>query len=126
MGALLAVVVIALVPPLRRAVALVASKAILVVLAPTAPSIEDFESLPQGSKLLASDGSVLADLEGGQRREQVRLDSLPARVPRAVLAAEGVNFYEDAGVDAAAVFRALLLNTQACEQAPSTIPAQLA
>ena len=126
LGALLAVVVIALVPPLRRAVALVASKAILVVLAPTAPSIEDFESLPQGSKLLASDGSVLADLEGGQRREQVRLDSLPAHVPRAVLAAEDVNFYEHAGVDPSAVFRAVLRNTQGDEQGASTITQQLA
>ena len=75
LGALLAFVIIAAVPSLRRAVVVVASKAILLVLAPTAPSIAGFESLPEGSKLLAVDGSHLVDLEGDKRRVMIRLES---------------------------------------------------
>lgn len=126
LATLLAVAVIALVPPLRRAAALVTSKAVLLVLQPIAPSIEDFASLPQGSKIIAADGTLLADLDGGRRREQIRLDALPPHVPRAVLAAEDANFYHHGGVDPAAVLRALARSSEGNQQGGSTITQQLA
>ncbi len=126
LAALVVIVVIAVVPPLRRAAALVTSKVILVALTPVAPSIADFESLPQASKLLAADGSLLADLEGGQRREYIGLGSFPPHVSRAVLAAEDANFYDHSGVDPSAVFRAMLRTSQGDQQGGSTITQQLA
>jgi len=118
--------VIVAVPPFRRAAALMTSRVVLVALRPVAPSIADFESLPQGSKILAADGTVLADLEGAQRRQQVNLSSLPQHVPRAVLAAEDANFYEHAGVDFEAVVRAVVRTGQGDQQGGSTITQQLA
>jgi len=118
--------VIAAAPPLRRVAALATSKVVLVALRPLAPSVADFESLTQGSKILAADGSVLADLDGAERRQQVNLSSLPQHVPRAVLAAEDANFYEHAGVDPEAVFRAVVRTGQGDQQGGSTITQQLA
>ncbi len=125
-AAAVAAVVLAVVPPLRHAAALAASKVVLLVLTPVAPSIAGFENLPRGSRILAADGSLLADLDGGRRREQARLDDLPAHVPNAVLAAEDVNFYDHAGVDPSAVLRALLRSSQGDQQGGSTITQQLA
>ncbi|MGQ0521574.1 MAG: transglycosylase domain-containing protein [Actinomycetota bacterium] len=121
-----ALVVIGAVPPLRRAAAVVSSRVVLFVLAPLAPGIGNFDDLAQGSKVLAADGSLLAELDGAQRREPVRLDALPEHVSRAVLAAEDANFYGHGGVDPSAVFRALLRNAQGGSQGGSTITQQLA
>lgn len=126
LGALALIGVIAAVPPLRRVAALAASQVVLVALRPAAPSVADLEILPQGSKILAVDGTVLADLEGAERRQQVNLSSLPQHVPRAVLAAEDANFYEHAGVDPEAVFRAVVRTGQGDQQGGSTITQQLA
>ncbi len=126
LAALLAVVVVGLVPPLRRAAAVVTSKALLFAFSPIAPGIGNFDDLFQGSKVLAADGSVLAVLDGAQRREPVALDTLPEHVPRAVLAAEDANFYDHGGVDPSAVFRAFLRNAQGSRQGGSTITQQLA
>ena len=122
----LVVAIVGVVPPLRRAAALASSKAILFVLSPLAPGIGNFDDLSQGSKVLAADGSVLAELDGAQRREPVRLDRLPRHVTQAVLAAEDANFYDHGGVDPSAVFRALVRNAQGGRQGGSTITQQLA
>ncbi len=95
-------------------------------LTPVAPSVADFKSLPQGSKILAADGAVLTDLDGAQRREQVNLSSLPQHIPRSILAAEDANFYDHSGVDPSAVLRAVVRTGQGNQQGGSTITQQLA
>ena len=117
---------VAVVPPLRRAAAVVSSRAILFVLSPLAPDIGGFEELSQGSRVVAADGSVLAELDGAQRREPVQLATLPPHVTKAVLAAEDANFYDHGGVDPSAVFRAVLRNAQGGREGGSTITQQLA
>ncbi|HVF73841.1 MAG TPA: transglycosylase domain-containing protein [Acidimicrobiales bacterium] len=119
-------VLVAVVPPLRNAAAMVVSKVILAVASPWAPSIGNFDDLPQGTKVLAADGSVLAELNGTQRREPVKLDALPDHVPQAVLAAEDADFYEHGGVDPGAVVRAAIRTAQGRTQGGSTITQQLA
>jgi membrane peptidoglycan carboxypeptidase len=126
LATVVAFAVIGAVPPLRRAAAVVSSKAILFVLSPLAPDIEDFDDLAAGSRVLAADGSVLAELDGAQSSEPVRLGSLPEHVTRAVLAAEDANFYDHGGVDPSAVFRAILRTAQGSLQGGSTITQQLA
>ncbi len=123
---MVSIVVIGVVPPLRRAAAVVSSRVILFALSPLAPDIGDFDALSEGSKVLAADGKVLAELDGAQRREPVKLAALPAHVKQAVLAAEDANFYSHGGVDPSAVFRAVLRNAQGGRQGGSTITQQLA
>ncbi|MDP9069918.1 MAG: transglycosylase domain-containing protein [Actinomycetota bacterium] len=119
-------VVVAAVPPLRRVTALGVSKVILFVASPLAPGVGELEKLPEATKVVALDGSVLADL-GEERRSLIALDSLPEHVPKAVLAAEDAQFYSHSGVDPTAVFRALLRNTTGSRtQGGSTITQQLA
>ena len=122
----LAIAVISLVAPLRRTAAVLSSRTVLFALSPFAPDIGNFEDLSQGSKVVAADGGVLAELDGAQRREPVQLDRLPDHVTRAVLAAEDANFYDHGGVDPSAVFRAILRNAQGSRQGGSTITQQLA
>ncbi|HUR17956.1 MAG TPA: transglycosylase domain-containing protein [Acidimicrobiales bacterium] len=122
----LLLVLVMVVPPLRRAAAVVTGKALLVVLSPVAPDISNFDDLAAGTRVVAADGTVLAELDGGRRHEPVRLDSLPAHVPKAVLAAEDANFYEHEGVDPAAMLRALVRTAQGSRQGGSTITQQLA
>jgi penicillin-binding protein 1A len=117
---------IAAVPPLREATANAATRTILLVARPFAPDIGGFERLPQTTKVLAADGSVLAQLDNGQNREPLQLKSLPAHVPHAVLAAEDEHFYQHAGVDLTAVVRATIRNVQGGRQGGSTITQQLA
>lgn len=105
---------------------MVTGKAILVVLSPVAPDISNFDDLAAGTRVLAADASVLAELDGAKRRDPVRLDRLPDHVPRAVLAAEDANFYEHEGVDPSAVLRAMVRTAQGSLQGGSTITQQLA
>ncbi|MBW3650154.1 MAG: penicillin-binding protein [Actinobacteria bacterium] len=123
---LVAVVVVGLVPPLRRAVAVGTSKAILFVASPLAPPIADFKKLPETTRLLATDGSLVAELDKAQRREAIELKALPKHVPQAVLAAEDEDFYQHSGVDPKAVFRAFLRTASGQTQGGSTITQQLA
>ncbi|MDQ4068503.1 MAG: penicillin-binding protein, partial [Actinomycetota bacterium] len=118
-------VLIALVPPLRKAVGGVTSKAILVAASPFAPDIKGFEDLADASKVLARDGSPVG-LLGTEQRDPVRLASLPPHVTRAVLAAEDADFYSHSGVDPSAVFRAMVNTAKGDTQGGSTITQQLA
>ncbi len=123
---LVALLVIGFVPPLRRAVTVGASKAILFVASPLAPGIADFKQLPQTTRMVATDGSLVAELDPAQRREAIELKALPEHVPQAVLAAEDQDFYRHSGVDPTAVFRAFLRTASGDLQGGSTITQQLA
>jgi penicillin-binding protein 1A len=118
--------VIAAVPPLRAAAANVTARSILFVASPFAPDVGGFERLPETTRVLAADGSVLAELDDGETRDPVRLGELPEHIPHAVLAAEDQHFYEHAGVDLTAVARAIVRNVQGDRQGASTITQQLA
>ena len=122
------IAIVAVVPPFRRAAALAGSRVVLFIASPLAPGIGDFEALPATTKVLAADGSVLAELDTptGGRRQPVELDALPDHVWQAVLAAEDENFYHHSGVDPGAVFRAIVRNAQGRSQGGSTITQQLA
>ena len=124
-GVLACVVLVALVPPLRRTVANVTSRVILVAASPFAPDIKGFEDLPDASKVLAKDGAEVG-LLGTEQRDPVRLNQLPPHVTRAVLAAEDADFYSHSGVDPSAVFRAMLNSARGQTQGGSTITQQLA
>jgi membrane peptidoglycan carboxypeptidase len=124
-GALVALVLIGVIPPFRRAAALALSKVILVVASPLAPAVGDLESLSEGSRVLATDGSEVG-LLGTEQREPVALSSLPRHVVNAVLAAEDANFYSHSGVDPSAVLRAALNTAKGNSQGGSTITQQLA
>jgi membrane peptidoglycan carboxypeptidase len=124
-GMLACLLLIGIVAPLRRLVANVASRAILVVASPFAPNISGFDALPDASRVVARDGADVG-LLGTQQRDPVKLDQLPPHVTRAVLAAEDADFYSHSGVDPAAVFRAMVSNARGESQGGSTITQQLA
>ena len=118
-------VLVALVAPLRKAVATVTSRAILIVASPLAPDIKGFEDLPDASRVVAKDGAEVG-LLGVEQRDPIPLDQLPPHVTRAVLAAEDADFYSHSGVDPSAVFRALINSAKGDTQGGSTITQQLA
>jgi penicillin-binding protein 1A len=123
--ALLAIALVAVVPPLRRAAAITMSRGILWAATPLAPSISGFDRLPETTRILAADGTVIAELDK-EKRLTVRLDDLPDHVTHAVLAAEDETFYQHSGVEPTAVFRALVRTAQGDPQGGSTITQQLA
>jgi len=126
-GALLALFLVAAVPPLRRAVSFTTSRLILWAASPITPFIPDFHRLPDTTRVLAADGSVLADLSGEDgNRQAVALDTLPDHVKRAVLAAEDADFYHHSGVNPLAITRAVLGTALGHPQGGSTITQQLA
>jgi membrane peptidoglycan carboxypeptidase len=125
-GIALALIVIAVVPPLRKGAALGLSKAIVFVASPLAPNIADFKQLPQTTKIVAVDGSTIAELDKSERRVPVTIDALPDHVKQAVMAAEDQDFYSHDGVDSTAIFRAFLRTAQGRTQGGSTITQQLA
>lgn len=124
-GLFACLVLIAVVAPLRRAVANVTSRVILVVASPLAPGIQGFEDLPDASKVVARDGAQVG-LLGTEQRDPVRLAQLPPHVTKAVLAAEDADFYSHSGVDPSAVFRAMVNSARGQTQGGSTITQQLA
>jgi membrane peptidoglycan carboxypeptidase len=124
-GVVFAVVIA--VAPLRRLTNNAASRVLLFALSPLAPSISGFRALPQGSQIVATDGTVLAQLDGTQKRESVKLHDVPLPVRRSILAAEDANFYGHGGVDLVAIARAAYSNVRGDRvQGGSTITQQLA
>lgn len=63
--------------------------------------------LPQASKVLARDGSLIGDI-GREVRYSVALKTLPWYVPKAFIAVEDQRFYEHDGVDVKAVGAAVV------------------
>jgi membrane peptidoglycan carboxypeptidase len=107
-GFAVAVAVIVVVPPVRRAIAFGTSPILLWLASPITPFVPDFANLPATTRLLAADGSELALLSGDNgRRQVVELDAIPEHVRRAVLAAEDADFYEHSGTNPLALVRAV-------------------
>lgn len=91
------------------------------------PEVEEPETapLPRRSRILASNGSVLATLFI-ENREPIGLSEISPTLRRAVLAIEDARFYAHRGYDAKAVVRAALANQRAGRtvQGGSTITEQ--
>ena len=125
LGTLAVFLLVAVVPPFRRAAAAAGSRVILFVARPFAPSTSGFEDLADASRVVADDGTEVG-LAGTELRDPVQLDDLPRHVTQAVLAAEDANFYSHSGVDPSAVFRAMFNTVAGRTQGGSTITQQLA
>ena len=82
----------------------------------------------QTSRILAADGSVLAELHAEQDRDVVTLPAIPSSLRDAVIAVEDRRFYDHGGVDGRAIARAFVQNARSgrVEQGGSTITQQLA
>jgi penicillin-binding protein 1A len=81
---------------------------------------------PQVTRILARDGSVLAELFT-ERRTLVAIETLPDHVKRAVLAAEDASFYEHEGINYLGIARAAYVNLRSgkVKQGGSTITQQV-
>ncbi|MCR6688930.1 penicillin-binding protein [Cellulomonas sp.] len=88
------------------------------------PTALEESPLPQKSRILANDGTVLATFFD-QNREVVPLDQISKPMQNAVIATEDKRFYEHAGVDVMGMFRAAarnVLNTS--QEGASTLTQQ--
>ncbi len=93
------------------------------------PSIDELQNdyhPPQVTRVLARDGSLLAELFT-ERRTLVHIEQLPAHVKLAVLAAEDAHFYEHEGLNYVGMLRALVDNIRSgrTRQGGSTITQQV-
>lgn len=95
-------------------------------------SIEFFDTLPaelqvdppsQSTKILAADGSVIANLYA-ENRTRVPLDQISPYMKDAVIAIEDNRFYEHGGVDTTGILRALVSTARGNKQGASTITQQ--
>ena len=80
------------------------------------------------SRVLAADGTVLAQLHAEQDRDVVPLSDIPQSLREAVVAVEDNRFYDHGGVDGRAIARAIVENARLgrISQGGSTITQQLA
>ncbi|MBE3202856.1 penicillin-binding protein [Frankia sp. CH37] len=69
--------------------------------------------LPQSSKILASDGSLIATLRGAEDREVVDGADIPKIMREAIVSIEDARFYQHHGVDPQGVLRAAARNSEA-------------
>ncbi len=92
------------------------------------PGVSDLRAYhaPQITRVLARDGSLLAEIFT-QRRTVIPIASLPAHVKLAVLAAEDAGFYEHQGLNYWGIARAMLVNlrSRGARQGGSTITQQV-
>jgi penicillin-binding protein 1A len=93
------------------------------------PSVEALKhgyQMPQVTRVLAADKSVLAEIVT-ERRTVVDVQLLPPHVKTAVLAAEDANFYEHKGLNYLGIARALIVNFRhrGARQGGSTITQQV-
>ena len=95
-------------------------------------SIQFFDTLPaelkvdppsQSTKILAADGSVIANLYL-ENRTRVSLDDMSPHIKNAVIAIEDSRFYEHGGVDTTGIMRALVSTARGNKQGASTITQQ--
>ena len=82
--------------------------------------------LPVRSRILAADGTLLAEIYLNENRVEVPISQVPDVAQRAILAIEDDRFYSHGGIDLKGFFRAFVRNTQAGEvqQGGSTITQQ--
>lgn len=93
------------------------------------PSVADLKGHyhpPQVTRVLARDGTLLAEIFT-ERRTVVTIQSLPAHVKLAVLAAEDAGFYEHEGLNYWGILRAMIVNARSgkIRQGGSTITQQV-
>ena len=95
----------------------------------SAPSIDTLKPIDRGetSVVYAANGSRLGYIQSDSIRTPVNLDEIPDKLQEATVAIEDENFYDHAGVDYSAVFRAAVKNVEAGKavQGGSTITQQL-
>ncbi|MFP5310036.1 MAG: transglycosylase domain-containing protein [Actinomycetes bacterium] len=104
--------------PLPRLAPLLAACAVLATACGSVVTLEagdpvEFVQQPQTSRILASDGSVLAELHGEQDREDVPLEQVADVLTQAVVSVEDRRFFLHRGVDVAAIARAAVRNVEA-------------
>ncbi len=89
------------------------------------PSVLQASPLPQPSRILAADGSVIATFYD-ENRVSVRLSQVPIVMRNALIAIEDSRFYEHHGVDFKGLGRAFVTNSQAgtVRQGGSTLTQQ--
>lgn len=113
-------------------VGIVGALAIVIVVwrfAQDLPSVAELESgyaPPQVTRILARDGTLLANLFT-ERRTVVPFDRVPSHVKHAFLAAEDAHFYQHEGLNYLGMLRALWVNLRAgkVSQGGSTITQQV-
>ncbi len=83
--------------------------------------------LAERSLVYAEDGKTVIGVLGVKDRESVRLQDVPRRLVRAILAVEDTTFFDNPGIDVAAIVRAAVRNVDAGQvrQGGSTITQQL-
>ncbi|MDQ0677070.1 membrane peptidoglycan carboxypeptidase [Arthrobacter pascens] len=95
-------------------------------------SIEFFDTLPaelqvdppsQSTKVLAADGSLIANLYE-ENRTKVALDQISPFMQQAVIAVEDSRFYDHGGVDTTGILRAVVSTARGNKQGASTITQQ--
>jgi penicillin-binding protein 1A len=93
---------------------------------PPTPDLRGNYHPPQVTRVLARDGTLLAELFT-ERRTVVPIGSLPAHVKLAFLAAEDASFYEHEGLNYLGIVRAFVVNLRAgrTRQGASTITQQV-
>ena len=89
------------------------------------PSALETPPLPERSRILAADGSLLATFFD-ENRVSVPLDEIAPVMRQAMVAIEDSRFYKHGGADYEGIFRALIVNAQAGEvrQGGSTLTQQ--
>ncbi|WP_131769647.1 transglycosylase domain-containing protein, partial [Candidatus Protofrankia californiensis] len=82
--------------------------------------------LPESSRILAADGSLIATLRGEENRTVVDGKAIPAVMRQAIVSIEDARFYSHGGVDVKGVVRAALRNSEAgdVQQGASTLTQQ--
>jgi penicillin-binding protein 1A len=93
---------------------------------PPTPDLRGNYHPPQVTRVLARDGTLLAELFT-ERRTVIPIGSLPAHVKLAFLAAEDASFYEHEGLNYLGMVRAFVVNLRAgrTRQGASTITQQV-
>ncbi|RAX44596.1 penicillin-binding protein [Arthrobacter sp. AQ5-06] len=95
-------------------------------------SIEFFDTLPaelqvdppsQSTRILAADGSLIANLYE-ENRTKVALDQISPFMKEAIIAVEDGRFYEHGGVDTTGILRAMVSTARGNKQGASTITQQ--
>ncbi|MBT2532313.1 penicillin-binding protein [Arthrobacter sp. ISL-48] len=95
-------------------------------------SIQFFDTLPaelkvdppsQSTRILAADGSLIANLYE-ENRTKVSLDQISPLMQEAIIAVEDSRFYEHGGVDTTGILRAVVSTARGNKQGASTITQQ--
>ncbi|WP_306865786.1 transglycosylase domain-containing protein [Arthrobacter bambusae] len=87
------------------------------------PANMDVNAPAQASKVLASDGSVIASFYS-ENRTPVELGQMSPFIRDGIVSIEDARFYQHGGVDATGILRALMVTAQGGRQGASTITQQ--